>query len=1108
MRASDCFVKHNRLISLGENQNLAKETTSTSFDSARTVDFEILFFKIHLGFKPNLNSMKKFLLTFLTLVVSLFAYSQERAISGTITASEDNSVLPGVNVLLKGTSTGTTTDSGGSFNLTIPPSGGILVISFIGLKTQEIPIDEKSVYTITMEPDAAQLAEVVVTALGIERSRDALGYSYQDVKGDQLVEARSPNLMNTLSGKIAGVRITPNSGPGSGSNIQIRGQSSVNGVNQPLIVVDGVPMEQSQNLGKQFGGGLSEINPDNVASISVLKGPSATALYGSRGQNGVILVTTKNGGESKGFNVEINSNVTFERPTVEPDFQDVYGGGNGYRTWYSNGRSAAITDPLAIEQYRAAYGSSAPLTGTDGTDESWGAPMDGRLVRHWWTGTEVAPLTPNPDGWEDYWETGRTITNNIAISGASDKGSFRLSYGKLDQEGIMYNNDYWRKNLKLNSVYDFTDKFSASISAEYIKSGSDNRSYQDGQQFIWSHRQTDWAKLKDYNSYKSTHILRSGDGDVPNWQHTYFINPFFVQDELPYSNEKDRLIGNVALTYQLLPNLNVMFRSGTDLWSDTRINVINYERVRNGTQIYGQYSEEVLRNQETNTDVMVTYNKELSNNFKLNVMAGALVRNNYYKRNFTQVNQLVVDKIYTLANSIASLNTVSSEIKKSESQSVYGSAQLSYRDGIFLDITARNDWSSTLPSTNWSYFYPSIGVSAIVTELFPIKGTWLSFGKVRASLAQVGSDGDPYLLAQTFLAASSSWNGSVAEFYENTEIANSNLKPQMTTGFELGFEARFLNDRAGIDFTYYDQSTRDQIIAVEISKASGYNTRVLNAGEISNKGIEIVANGTLIKRNSLQWDVTVNFARNRNMVEKLAEGLTTYTLNSRNSLQSQARVGEPYGALFGIGFEKIDGQILYNNGLPVVSTQARVLGNTQPDWTGGMMNSISFKGITLSALIDVRMGGDAYNEGIGIARWTGQYEETAVGREEGIIGDGVMNIGTAENPQYVPNDVIVPAQSLYAFNNARTRHESSIFDMTYVKLREVTLGYSIPSSVLKGLFIKSAKVSFVGRNLAILFKNIPHVDPEFDRLGGNSFGFGYGELPATRSLGFNVNLVF
>lgn len=1053
--------------------------------------------------------MRRFLLTFLTLAAPVFAFSQDRQVKGTVVSSADGTVLPGVSVMLKGTNNGTTTDSDGKFALVTPASGGMLVFSFIGFGTQEVEIGNRAELSISLEEDFRQLSEVVITALGIEKSRQSLGYALQEVKGEQLAEARSANLVNGLSGKIAGVRISPNAGPGSGSNIQIRGQSSVSGVNQPLFVIDGVPMEQSQNAGKQFGGGMSEINPDNVASISVLKGPSATALYGSRGQNGVILITTKNGSDVKGISVEVNSNVMFERPAVKPDFQDIYGGGNGYRTWYTNGRSANITDALEIQQYRDAYGNAAPLTGTDGTDESWGAPMDGRLVRHWWTGTEVAPLTPAPDNWNDYWETGKTVTNNVAVAGAHEKGSFRLSVGRLKQDGIMYNNDYWRNNFKLNAVHDFTDKFNATVSAEYIKSGSDNRSYQEGQQFIWSHRQTDWEKLKHYDDYRSVHILRAGDGDAPNWQHTFFTNPFFTQDKLPYSNEKDRIVGNVALNYQVLPSLSVTLRSGTDVWTDTRINVINYERIRAGTQLYGQYSEEVLRNQETNTDVIVTFNKELTRALKLNMMAGGLLRTNYYKRDFAQVNQLVTDGIYNLANSIPSLNTLASAIEEKESQSVFGSASLGYRDAVFVDVTARNDWSSTLPASNWSYFYPSVTTSVILTELLPIGTPVLSFGKVRASWAQVGNDTDPYRLKQMFYYASA-WNGAIPELYEGLEIANPTLKPEMTSGIELGFEARFLNDRLGIDFTYYDQSTKDQILAVEISKASGYNTRLLNAGEVTNKGIEVVLSTTPVKRPAgLTWDVSVNFARNRNKVMALAEGLTTYTLNSRNSLASLAMVGQPYGALFGIGFEHApDGSILYKDGLPVVSTTARVLGNIQPDWTGGVQNTVSFKGISLSALIDVRAGGKAYNEGIGIARWTGQYEETAVGREEGIIGTGTMNIGSAESPQYVPNNVIVPARQLYAYNNARTYHEASIFDMSYVRLREVSLGYQIPTALLKGLFIRSARISAVGRNLALLLTNVPHVDPEFDRLGGNSYGFGYGELPTTRSMGFNVNLTF
>ncbi len=1053
--------------------------------------------------------MRRTLLACLFLLPALFARAQENVISGKITSKEDGSAIPGVNVILKGTTIGTNSGVDGSYSLSVPESGGTLVFTFIGLRTQEIEVGGRSTIDVAMIMDMTELSEVVVTALGIEKSRDALGYSLQNVSGDALVEARAPNLANGLSGKIAGVRISPNAGPGSGSNIQIRGQSSLGGVNQPLFVIDGVPMEQSQNEGKQFGGGMSEISPDNVASISVLKGPSATALYGSRGQNGVILITTKNGSGTKGMLVEVNANVVFEEPAVKPEFQNTYGGGNGYRTWYTNGRSAPISDPLAIEQYRNAYGLSAPLTGTDGTDESWGAPMDGRLVRHWWSGTEVAPLTPAPDNWEDYWETGKTITNNVALSGANEKGSFRISVGRLDQEGIMYRNNYWRNNFKLNTVYDLSSKLSATISAEYIKSGSDNRSYQDGQQFIWAHRQTDWGRLKNYNDYTDVHILRPGDGDVPNWQHTYFVNPFMVQERLPYSNEKDRIVGNVSLNYEVMPNLNIMIRTGTDLWSDTRVNVINYERVRNGNRTYGQYSEEVLRSQETNSDIMVTYGKDLTNTLRLNVMAGGLLRTNYYKSNFTQVGQLVIDGVYNLSNSIGSLNTVASRIEEKESQSLFGSAQLGYREALYLDLTARNDWSSTLPASHWSYFYPSVGVSAIFSEFMDLRPYRISFGKVRASWAQVGSDADPYSLAQTYLAASS-WNGSVPEFYENTEISNSGLKPQMTTGVELGFEARFFQDRFGIDFTYYDQETRDQILAVEIAKSTGYDKRILNAGKITNKGVEVILSATPLKlSNGFQWDVAANYARNRNQVVELAEGLTTYTLAVRNSLQSLAMVSQPYGTLFGIGFEKApDGSILYRNGLPVVSTQARILGNIQPDWTGGVNNTFSYKGISLSALIDIRAGGDAYNEGIGIARWTGQYAETALGREEGIIGVGTMNIGTDEDPVYVPNNVVVPAQQLYAFNNARTRHEAAIFDVSYVRLREVSLSYSLPESLLQNTFIKSARISAVGRNLALLFSNIPHVDPEFDRLGGNSYGFGYGELPTTRSMGFNVNLTF
>ncbi|MGF7215556.1 TonB-linked SusC/RagA family outer membrane protein [Spirosoma lacussanchae] len=1043
-------------------------------------------------------------------LAGLTAQAQSRLLTGTVSSAEEGP-LPGVNVVLKGTSVGTTTDSKGKYTLSVPNDEAVLTFSSIGFMTEEMKVGSRSVLDFTLRSDVRSLSEVVVTAFGVKKEVKSLGYGVQEIKGGSLTEARATNVANSLSGKVAGLRISSNGGPGSGSAIQIRGAASISGNNQPLIVVDGVPIQQTSE--KQFGGGLSEINPDNIQDISVLKGPNAAALYGSRAANGVILVTTKSGAGTKGIGVEINSNTTFERPWITPQFQNTYAGGNGYRTWYTDGWSGAITNPAEIAQYRAAYGPLAPLSGTEGTDESWGAPMDGRLVRHWWSGTEVAPLTPAPNNYADYWQTGKTFTNNVALSGSNDKGNFRLSVGRLTQDGIMYYNDFFRNNYKLNTNYNFTPKLNVSVSAEYVKSGG-NRGYQEGQQFIWAHRQTDWTKIRNWRDYSATHIQRAlpgrpADTDPPNWQHTFFTNPYYLTELLPYTNDKDRLVGNIALNYKILPSLSVMLRSGTDYWSDTRINIINFERVRNGNQTPGQYSEEVLRRQETNHDLLFTFNKNITSELTTTVQLGGVQRINYYKRNFTRVGQLVVDGVYNLANSNPSQNTAESAIRESQMNSVFGSVEFGWRNSLFLNATARNDWSSTLPTEARSYFYPSVSASAVLTELLGIQSNVLSFGKIRASVAQVGNDTDPYQLAQTFRAGGS-WNGSIPEFYENTTIANATLKPEITTGTELGVDLRFLKGRIGLDVTYYKQTSRNQILAVDISKASGYNQRILNAGQLTNQGVEIVLTGTPVRLPmGLTWETTLNFARNRNRVDALADGLTTYVLNTRQGLNSEARVGQPYGTLFGIGFERApDGQIIYRNGLPVVATDPKVLGNIQPKWTGGWLNTLSYKGIVLSALVDVKMGGDFYDEGTGTARWTGQYEETAVGREEGIIGKGVVNIGTAESPQYVPNTVIMPASTLYSYNNPRRYHEAVIYDGSYVKLREATIGYALPASLLAGKFIRSAKISVVGRNLLMLFSNHPHIDPEVDRFGGNQQGFAYGELPSSRSVGVNLNLSF
>jgi TonB-linked SusC/RagA family outer membrane protein len=1045
------------------------------------------------------------------MLLSTVIIAQDRVITGVVSSDKDG-LLPGASILIKGTINGTVTDANGKFTLKVPSNSNVLTITSIGYSSTEVKVDNKTTFLISMIPNNLELNEVVVTALGITREKKSLGYSQQEIKGDNLVEARSNNVANGLSGKIAGVRISSSGGAGSGSTIQIRGASSVSGNNQPLIVVDGVPIQQQ--FDKQFGGGLSEITPDNIKEISVLKGPNAAALYGSRAANGVILVTTKDGAGTKGLGIEINSNFTAERPLVKPNFQNTYGGGSGYVTWYADGWSGTLT-PDAYDQYKAAYGSVSPgkTTGTEGTDESWGAPMDGRLVRQWFTGSGVAPLTPQPNNFDEYWDTGSSVTNNIAISGGNDKGSFRLSVGRLDQKSIMAFNDFYRNNLKINSNYKVSKFMTAIVSAEYAKSGG-NRSYQNGDQFIWSHRHVSWDQLANWRDYSTTHIQRAVAGKLPdtdpaNWQHTFFTNPFYLSELLPFTNDKDRLVGNLALNFAIAPSVKLMLRSGTDVWSDTRINIVNFERIRNGNKTPGRYSEEVLRRQETNHDALLTFDKSLSKDFSVVASVGGALRTNFYKRNYSYVGELVVDGVYNLANSNPSQNAIESRIEKSEVQSAYGSLQLGYLNALFLDVTARNDWSSTLPANARSYFYPSVSASVVVSDLMNFSKDILSYAKIRGSWAQVGNDADPYQLLQTFRAGGS-WNSSLPEYYENLTISNAKLKPEITTGIEVGIDLKFLKNRFGLDLTYYNQTTQNQILGVEISKASGYDKRILNAGKITNQGIEITLSTKILESmRGFKWDMSLNYSRNRNQVVELAEGLTTYTLQERRGVTSIARVGEPYGSLFGIGFlHAPDGQRVFMNGLPVVESTPRVIGNIQPNWLGGITNTFGFKNFVLTALIDAKIGGDIYDEGTGTGRWTGQYAETAIGREEGVIGKGVMNIGSAENPQYVPNDVIVAANQFYGYNNPRRYHEAAIFDASFVKLREVSFGYNIPKSVLLKLGIQSAKISMVGRNLAILFKNTPHIDPEADRFGSNQQGFAYGELPNSRSVGVNLSLGF
>ncbi|MGB3849233.1 MAG: SusC/RagA family TonB-linked outer membrane protein [Tunicatimonas sp.] len=1050
----------------------------------------------------------------LFLLFGLSAPLLAQTISGQVTSVEDGGALPGVNVVIKGTTIGTITDIEGNYQLSAGEEAETLVFSFIGLRTEEVAINNRSTINLKMNDDVAELSEVVVTAFGLEREKKALGYTVQEVSGEQLSEAKQANVVNNLSGRIAGVQVTSNEGPGSGSNVVIRGQSSISGNNQPLYVIDGVPMENYQpavntdaNSSNQYGGGPSEISSDNIADVSVLKGPNAAALYGSRAANGVILITTKDGTGTEGLGVEFNSNAMWSRPLVSPNFQNTYGGGTGYRTFYVDGRNGVD-----------ANGNG----GTYGVDESWGEPMDGRLRPQWWTGGQitdagiinnVAPLTPEPDNFQNFFETGQLLTNNIALAGSNDKGNFRLSIGRMAQDGIVHNNDYFRNNFRLNAGYNLTDRLSVRVASSYINSYSNNRRYQSGSQFIWTHRNTNWDQLRDYETYNPETVIQPIGQSYPyaNWQYEYFWNPFYTEDFWTFSNNKDRLVGNIALNYKLTDHLSLMLRSGTDFWNDTRQNIIAEKNARYYPN--GAYEETVLGRQETNSDFLLTYDNQITSDLSLTANVGGNSRMNSFKRNYTLIQDLAINGLYNLGN-YASPPVTESAVEEYQVNSLFGSAQFGFKNYLFLDITGRNDWSSTLPAENNSFFYPSASLSAVITDIFDIQSGVLSFMKLRGSWAQVGNDTQPYRLQQLF-NGEGLWAGSTPVVSEDTEIANSELRPETTTGIELGTDIRLFNNRIGLDFTYYDQTTTDQILAVEISRATGYTYKLLNAGEVQNRGVELMLTATPVQLPSgFTWDVMANWSRNRSQVNELADGLDTYVLNTYH-VTSEARVGRPFGELRGTFFARDpDGNVIYRNGQPVAGANedgstVKTLGNIQPDWTAGISNTFRYKGITLSALIDIRHGGDIFDRGSSVARRTGQLAETAVGREEGVIGVGVKNIGTAEAPQYVTNDVVVDAQSFMGNHHPRNINEVAIFDASYVKLREITLGYTLPSTLLERTnLIESVKVSVVGRNLAILHRNTPHIDPEGDRYGGNLQGFVYGQLPSTRSVGFNLNITF
>ncbi|MDA3952934.1 MAG: SusC/RagA family TonB-linked outer membrane protein [Bacteroidales bacterium] len=1048
--------------------------------------------------------MKKLTIFLAFLLFVGFSVQAQMQISGTVTGAEDGLSIPGVSVVVKDNTTiGTTTDMDGKYTITVPSNAQALLFSFVGLKAQEAAINGLSVIDIQMETEVLEMDAVVVTALGITREKKALGYSVQDVSGDEFTKAREANVVNSLSGKVPGVNITQSSGAvGASTRIELRGASSLTGNTQPLFIVDGIPVDGT-NYGSAYSGGgydlpngVGDINPDDIATLSILKGPSAAALYGVRASNGVIVITTKTGkqGKNNEIGVSFNSTTQFDNPLVIPDFQNSYGQGSSkdYFEWIDG------------------------TAGDGGVDESWGPPLDVGLEFVQWDNYKYdggpSPWVSEPDNVKNFYETGITTTNNLSFSNGDEKMSYRLSLGHMSQTGMIPNTDFTRVNISANASYNFTDKLKAGFNVSYSRSSSDNLAsigYTDEnpvQQTIWGGRNVNWEDLKDYENIPLSPVGTPSEGTPINWNTQFQNNPYWALNTNFNTHNKDRVLGGVNLSYQLTDYLTVIGKSVIDTWSQKNTVIRAY-----GTNSYpsGFYSETDRRYSETNSDILIMFNKEVSSDFDVSLNLGGNMMSRSYTRQYGEAPQLELPEVYTLSNLKSGSTPVNvGRTEESEINSIYGQGAISYKNAVFLDFTGRNDWASVLPIDNNSFFYPSVNLGVIITDLLEMKSPILSFAKVRAGWSKVGGIGvlDPYQLEQTFQYRATPW-GSTALLYNPDQLNNPNIKPEAKTATEFGLDLRFFNNRLRLDATYFSEVNTDLIVPVEVSATTGYITTIDNIGEMTNKGIEILLGITAVKTKDLTVGFDINYYKNENEVTDLG-GQEALNLGGQWNMDLQAREGLPWGVIYGPGFVRDDnGEIVHENGVPVKDEEYKILGNIQPDWRGGITMNVSYKGINLSTTLDGKFGGDIYTMTTTWGRYAGVLEETLLGRESGIVGEGVMWDDATDT--YVTNNVVVSAKTYNtsAYDNAAA--ESSVFDASYVKWRQLVISYDLPTKWFEGTPFQKASIGFVGRNLAILYKNAPHIDPESSFSSDNAQqGQEFGQLPSTRSLGFNININF
>lgn len=1056
---------------------------------------------------------KALLLVLLYWGVSLASIAQERVIKGVV-SDPTGETLPGVAVVVKGTTLGTVTNLDGQYSLNVN-EGDILVFKLIGYSPSEQTVGTQSTIDVTLAEDVEELDEVVVTALGVKRDERSLGYSVQNVSGESMSEVKSSNLVNGLSGKVAGVQVSSSGTMGGSSRIVIRGVNSVTGNNQPLFVVDGVPIDNSSFTtedqargggGYDYGNAAQDINPDDIESMSILKGASAAALYGSRAANGVVMITTKSGkgGKSNKIGVSVFGGVSFESILKLPDYQNSYGG--GFDTFQVDANGDEILDANGNPYVQYAV------------DESWGPKLDGRNVRQWYSFDEwysdyyekATPWSANPDNVKDFFELGITSNAGFSTSGSTEKSSFRFSYTNYHVNGVFPNSEMDRNNFNFTGSHSLTDKFKVSVGGNYVTTtalGRPSTGYDGGnvmQQFNqWGQRQWNNDQMKNY---------KNPDGSQRTWNRksitdgspNYTDNPYWIRYENYQDDNRDRFYGNAALNYQITDELSVSAKAMTDFYTDYR-----RERRAVGSQDISYYSEDVYYVQESNFEGMVRYNKMFDNEFSVNAFIGGNYRINSFRRNYqTTSNGLAVPNLYTTGNSLGPVLTVDDGSDKKVG-SIFGSGSFGYRNTYFVDVSLRGDQSSTLPKDNNTYLYPAVSASVVFSELFGIQNSEsVSFGKLRLGWAQVGNDTDPYRLKQTYTVDSRGSFAGNPIYYNPNTLNYENLSPEQTTSYEVGLDMRFFKERIGFDFTYYNNVSTDQIIDLPTTVASGFTRQLINAGKMLNRGVELAVNTTpVITESGFTWDLGFNYAKNYNELQELAPGIDNLRLaDAPFAVTVNATVGETYGQIKGRTYKYSDEgkKLVTSNGLYAKSDIVN-LGSTLPDWTGGITNSFTYKGFALRFLIDMRFGGKIFSTTNMFGKYAGMLEETENPdiRENGIVVEGVK-----ESDPTQANDVRISAIEHYQLNYGFTINSEDVYDASFVKLKEVAFSYKIPSTLTNKIGSYGATLTVTGRNLWIIHSNIPHLDPDFANNAGNVQGLEGGAVPTTKSWGVNLKIDF